>query len=200
MTGSPKVTENQFRTLFRDEYGKLCRYALTYMQDEQLAEDVVQDTFIKIWEQKQDMLGSPNIRFYLATAVRNNCISLLRKQKVQQVYYPEQTPEPEPEPWLSLRERHEALNDRQKKIIQALDLLPPKCREVFLLVKLQGFSYKQAATTLDISVKTVENQMGKALRIFRDLTALFLGGAMFKMACFICQLCLISLLANQSIS
>lgn len=186
MAGTLKLAENLFRSLFRDEYGKLCRYAFSYMQDEQLAEDVVQDTFIKIWEQKQDMLGSPNIRFYLATAVRNNCISLLRKQKVQQVHYPEHTPEPPPVPWYSLREQQEEQSERQQKIIRALDRLPPKCREVFLLVKLQGLSYKQAAATLDISVKTVENQMGKALRIFRDLTVVFSGGVIFTMLYFIC--------------
>lgn len=169
MAGSSATSENLFRALFRDEYAKLCRYALSYMQDEQLAEDVVQDTFIRIWEQKQDMLASPNVRFYLVTAVRNNCISLLRKQKVQPVYYPDKTPEPNPEPWYSRREQQEVMDERQQKIVRALNMLPPKCREVFLLVKLQGLSYKQAAATLEISVKTVENQMGKALRIFRDI-------------------------------
>lgn len=164
-----------FRTLFREEYGKMCRYAQGFVHDEQLAEDVVQETFIKIWEQKQEMLSSPNIRFYLVTAVRNNCISVIRKQKVQQVTYPEHAPELAPIPWESPREVTEELTAKRQKIAEAINLLPPKCKEVFLLVKLHGMSYKQAADLLQISVKTVENQMGKALRIFREFSASWLG-------------------------
>lgn len=170
MSGQHPAVDILFQTLFRNEYDRLCRYALTYMQDSQLAEDVVQDTFIKIWEQKKELIVTPNIRFYLITAVRNNCISALRRQKVQQVYYMEETPEPEPEPFPHFREQEEERNMQRRKIVKALNLLPPKCREVFLLVKLQGMSYKQTATILNLSVKTVENQMGKALRIFRETT------------------------------
>ena len=146
----------------------MCRYALTYMQDTHLAEDVVQDTFIKIWEQKQDLIGSPALRYYLITAVRNNCISALRKQKSQQIQFTDETPEPDPEPFITARAHHEQASEQNRKIAEALNRLPPKCREVFLLIKMQGLSYKQAAETLDISTKTIENQMGKAIRILRE--------------------------------
>ena len=65
------------------------------------------------------------------------------------------------------RQLREDATEQSKRIANALDQLPPKCREVFLLVKLHGMSYKQAAEALDISVKTVENQMGKAIKTFR---------------------------------
>lgn len=158
-----------FKDLFNREYNKLCRYALTYMQDENLAEDIVQDTFIKIWEQKKDLIASEQIRFYLITAVRNNCISHIRKQKTQQTQFTDTTPEPDPEPFITTRQRNEIADEQAKAIKKALDELPPKCKEVFLLVKMQGMSYKQAAETMEISVKTVENQMGKAIKILRDL-------------------------------
>jgi RNA polymerase sigma-70 factor (ECF subfamily) len=64
----------------------------------------------------------------------------------------------------------EHLNDQSRRISEALDKLPPKCKEVFLLVKMQGLSYKQTAEALDISIKTVENQMGKAIRVLREST------------------------------
>ncbi len=167
----PEVSlEISFQTLFNTEYEKLCRLALAYMQDEQLAEDVVQETFIKIWEQKQDIITAPNARYYLAAAVRNNCISALRKLKNSQVSYTDNTPEPEPEPFFYVKPGEEQEQQR-RKIADALNQLPPKCREVFLMVKLQDFSYKQAADALDVSIKTIENQMGKALRIFREITA-----------------------------
>jgi len=164
-------THQIFQQLFTAEYNKLCRYALSYMQDEHAAEDVVQDTFIRIWETKQDLIGSPDIRFYLVTAVRNNCISALRKLKSSSVQYMEQAPEPEPEPFLTATQHREELAAKGQKLAAALDLLPPKCKEIFLLVKMHGMSYKKVAESLDISVKTVENQMGKALRVLREFTS-----------------------------
>lgn len=165
--------DRAFQRLFTSEYGKLCRYALTYLHDEQAAEDIVQDTFVRIWEQKRDIVEGENARFYLVAAVRNNCITALRKQKTQQVRYTDMAPEPEPdpEPTLSAAQLHEQESEQARKIAEALNRLPPKCREVFLLIKMQGMSYKQAAETLELSVKTIENQMGKAIRILRESAA-----------------------------
>ena len=161
-----------FQALFTKEYSKLCRYALTFLHDTHQAEDVVQETFIKIWERKPELISSPEINFYLVTAVRNNCISALRKLKSAGVQYTEESPEPEPEPFITATQQRETASEQSLKIAAALDLLPPKCREVFLLVKMQGLTYKQAAETLSISVKTVENQMGKAIRVLRESPAL----------------------------
>jgi RNA polymerase sigma-70 factor (ECF subfamily) len=163
--------EAAFKELFSREYPRLCQYALAYMQDTHLAEDVVQDTFIKIWEQKRDLVSSPNARFYLITAVRNNCISVIRKQRSQQVHYTDETPEPEPEPFFTATQAREAATEQSRRIEEALNQLPPKCKEVFLLIKLHGMSYKQASEALDISVKTIENQMGKAIKILREFAA-----------------------------
>lgn len=157
-----------FKALFAREYERLCRYAYTYLQDEHIAEDVVQETFIKIWEQKKELIGSPDIKFYLITAVRNNCITVIRKQKNQRTASTDNTPEPEPEPFLSTRQHLEHEAENARRIAEALNQLPPKCKEVFLLVKMQGMSYKEAAKTLDLSVKTIENQMGKAIKLLRD--------------------------------
>jgi RNA polymerase sigma-70 factor (family 1) len=160
--------ETVFRELFEKEYNGLCRYAMTYMQDSHLAEDVVQDTFIKIWEHKTDLVSSPQIRFYLLTAVKNNCISALRKQNTRGEVFTDTDPDIHPEPFITTRQHYEQLDEQKKKIADALNQLPPKCKEVFLLVKMQGLSYKQAAESLEISVKTVENQMGKAIKTLRE--------------------------------
>ncbi|XZF13802.1 RNA polymerase sigma-70 factor [Chitinophagaceae bacterium MMS25-I14] len=160
--------ELTFKTLFETEYVRLCRYALSYMQDTHLAEDIVQETFIRIWEQKKEMIGHPNIRFYLVAAVKNNCISALRKIKAEQTQLTADTPEPEPEVHLTFAQHLENENSKAKQIETALNLLPPKCKEVFLMIKLHGMSYKEAAETLNISVKTIENQMGKALKTLRE--------------------------------
>lgn len=165
---TPAPLDSEFKDLFHKEYGKLCRYALTYMQDTHLAEDVVQETFIKIWEQKKELISSPDIRFYLITAVRNNCITMLRKQNKEQLQFTDEVREPEPEVFITSSQMKEEANDKAARVKEALNRLPPKCREVFLLIKLHGMSYKQAAENLDISIKTIENQMGKAIKILRD--------------------------------
>ncbi len=162
------VAEVAFKHLFAQEYSKLCRYALTFLSDSHQAEDVVQETFIRIWERQRDIIASPNARFYLISAVRNNCITALRKLKKQNIVFTDTTPEPEPEIHFTALQQKEAERERTGKIAAALDLLPPKCREVFLLIKMQGLTYQQAADTLSISVKTVENQMGKALKVLRE--------------------------------
>lgn len=182
-------SEATFKALFAKEYSSLCRYALTYLHDAHQAEDVVQETFIKIWEGKRDLITSPDIRFYLITAVRNNCISALRKLKTQPIRYTEETPEPEPEISFTTSQHTEAAKEQSQRIATALNTLPPKCREVFLLIKMQGLSYKQAAETLGISIKTVENQMGKAVKVLREsiagqiisLLCLLLFGGLLKM-------------------
>lgn len=170
-------TEAIFKSLFEAEYTKLCRYAFTYMQDMQQAEDVVQDTFVKIWEQKRELISAPNIRFYLVTAVKNNCISVLRKLKTQNIVFTEEAPEPEPEPAFTV-EIVEQEDTQTKRIAEALNLLPPKCKEIFLMIKLHGMSYKEAAATLDLSVKTIENQMGKAIKILRESSVLSVLGSL----------------------
>jgi RNA polymerase sigma-70 factor (ECF subfamily) len=160
--------DGAFKDLFAREYNNLCRYALTYMQDSHLAEDIVQDTFIKVWEQKKEVIYSEQAKFYLVTAVRNNCISALRKQNTRGEVYSETTPEGEPEPFITNTQQREQQSEQQQKIADALNQLPPKCKEVFLLVKLHGMSYKQAAGALSLSVKTIENQMGKAIKTLRE--------------------------------
>jgi len=162
------TAESAFKELFKREYSNMCRYALSFMQDSHLAEDVVQETFVKFWEQKKELSHSAEAKFYLVTAVRNNCISALRKQNNSGVHFVENTPDHNLEVFVTNRQLREDTDEQTAKIQEALDQLPPKCREVFLLVKMQGLSYKQAAETLDISVKTIENQMGKAIKILRE--------------------------------
>lgn len=162
------AAESAFKELFAREYNNLCRYALSYLQDTHLAEDVVQETFVKFWEQKRELASSPEAKYYLVTAVRNNCISALRKQGNTGVQFVENTPDNDAEVFTTARQLREDATEQQKKIEEALSQLPPKCKEVFLLVKLHGMSYRQAAEALELSVKTVENQMGKAIKTFRD--------------------------------
>jgi len=155
----------QFQVVFKTYYNLLCNYALTFTKDADASEDIVQDLFIKIWEQRRELLQEASIRYYLFTAIRNNCITWLRREKQlatvpwndhqtisQPAYYPEEPAEEK---------------DERLLLERAISQLPPKCKEVFLLSRFGKLSYKEIAATLDISPKTVENQLGKALKMLR---------------------------------
>jgi RNA polymerase sigma-70 factor (ECF subfamily) len=164
----PAGLEAAFQQIFRQEYAGLCRYAQTLLTDEHSAEDIVQDTFVKIWDTKKDFIGHPNVKFYLYTAVRNNCISLLRKQKSSAIRYTAEAPPAASDTYETAAHFYRAEEVKEAQIAEALALLPEKCREIFVLVKGNGMSYKEAAALLDLSPKTIENQMGKALKIFKE--------------------------------
>ena len=156
----------QFQVVFRTYYNRLCNYAFTFTKDADASEDLVQDLFIKIWEQRRGLLKEASIRYYLFTAVRNNCITWLRREKqsatIQLTGYETMAVTMDYREDLADEER-----DRKLLLEQAIAQLPPKCKEIFLLSRFGKLSYKEIATNLDISPKTVENQLGKALKTLR---------------------------------
>lgn len=163
ITASEK--RSNFETVFRQHYERLCSYAFTFLKDEGKSEDLVQDLFIKIWEQRQDLINSSQLKFYLFTAVRNNCLTTIKKNKKTSLV--ELSDEDGPDE-LTIRIDPKEKNLNHKALIsKAMEQLPPKCREVFMLSRLSGQTYQQIADSLGISIKTVENQMGKAIKILK---------------------------------
>lgn len=167
----------QFQIVFNAYYNSLCNYAFTFVKNEDTSEDIVQDIFMKIWEGRRELIMEASIRYYLFTAVRNNSITHLRQQKNTGEWNGEDIPdEPAAE--------KEQGSDRDYRLLlqKGIDRLPPKCREVFLLSRFSNMTYKQIAASLDISVKTVENQLGKALknlRVFLKEEGIYLVGLVF---------------------
>ncbi|GAA3920840.1 RNA polymerase sigma-70 factor [Chitinophaga oryziterrae] len=155
----------KFRLVFEQHYNALCNYALTFVKSEEASEDIVQDTFIKVWEKRPDLIVSSDIRYYLFVAVRNNSISYLRKERKN--------------PQVELNDYDAAEDqivfagevyqetDYDALLAVALARLPPRCREVFVMSRMSKLTYQQIADSLGISVKTVENQMGTALKRLR---------------------------------
>lgn len=164
MTTNTEIERN-FEQLFRRHYQQLCSYANSFLNDMESSEDVVQELFIKIWDQQKLQMGVENLKFYLFTAVRNNCLSRIRKNKKN--YFEELRDEDAADEMLPGFGKVDEAPDTNALIANALNRLPPKCREVFLLSRLSGQTYLQIARSLGISVKTVENQMGKAIRLLK---------------------------------
>lgn len=160
-----KEKYEEFKTAFEEYYNALCNYAYTFLNDKNICEDIVQEVFVKIWEKKQDLIGSPSLRFYLFTAVRNNCLSRIQENRKEQFI---QSDNIEKELAKLPDENQEEDASYLPLIRKAMSLLPPKCKDVFLLSRISNLSYKEIAGMLGISIKTVENQIGKALKILRN--------------------------------
>jgi RNA polymerase sigma-70 factor (family 1) len=161
----PEQLYRLFQETFYKHYEPLCKYAFTIVKEPHSCEDIVQETFLRVWEKKQNLIGSEELTWYMYTAVRNNCLSFIEKKqktvlgefKGQEIIdMPGERPSP------TAKE-----SDYDTLLKEALSNLPPKCREVFILSRVSNLTYKQIGDSLGISIKTVENQMGKDLKILR---------------------------------
>lgn len=156
-----------YKELFHSQYNDLCNYAYSFLKDDAAAEDVVQETFIKLWEKHRQLIGIPNIKAYLFRAVRNNSISVLRKQSTEEAgnkafeWLAEVSEDP------GEKEIENAKPYYEQLVYEAIANLPPQCREVFTCCRLQGMTHQQTAAKLGLSAKTVENYMGRALKLLR---------------------------------
>lgn len=159
--------EEDFERVFRQYHVSLCRYACTMLKDAAAAEEVVQDVFLKIWEKRGSLEFTVSVKSYLYRAVHNSCLNQAGKKKK------EVSMEDAPLKIVHHAAPVEDMQSREleKAIARALDQLPEQCRRVFELSRFGNMKYREIADTLGISVKTVENQMGKALRILREQLA-----------------------------
>lgn len=152
------MTGREFDIFFRRMYLPLGMYALRIIDDAQSAEDIVEDCFAKAWQMIEDGKDFDDFKAYMYRSVCNGCISFIRKRKesVGIECIPEVT------------EETVDTSERDAQLWKAIDSLPDKCREVFLLSKRDGLSNDEIADRMGISVKTVKNQMTKAFARLRD--------------------------------
>lgn len=154
-----------FEAIFKTHFVNLCHFAYRYVNDRDTAQEVVQDVFITMWKKRESINAGKPVKTYLYTAVKNRCLNYLRDTKKFRSY--QLDVETELEIPVEDRDMIEA-SEIQNRINQALDKLPPKCREVFELSRFEELKYKAISETLGISIKTVEVQMSKALKIMRE--------------------------------
>lgn len=160
-----------FEQIFRQFHPMLCRYAHTILKDVEAAEEIVQDVFLKIWEKRESLVITVSVKSYLYRAVHNSCLNLVDKKKkeVRMDEVPLKIVHQSAAPVEDIQTR-----ELEKAIAGALDQLPEQCRKVFELSRFGNMKYREIAEMLGISIKTVENQMGKALRIMREQLATYL--------------------------
>ncbi|MFT4024275.1 MAG: RNA polymerase sigma-70 factor [Flavihumibacter sp.] len=160
-----------FEGLFRTYYKPLHAYALTMLKDPAQAEEMVQQVFVNLWEKHQQLGIRQSATAYLYRAVHNRCLNQLKHEKVKAAY--QQYNQLRPVDYPSAASRVQ-LTELQEKLDDALSALPEQCRTVFQMSRFEELRYQEIAGRLSISVKTVENQMGKALRLLREKLADYL--------------------------
>jgi RNA polymerase sigma-70 factor (ECF subfamily) len=155
--------EAWFNDFFHSQYNGLCNYAFSYLKDEDLAQDVVQTAFVNAWEKREQLMDSGHPERWLLRVVKNKAIDRLRKGK--RVVGMEEEMLEQPDNSSTEEDTHTEL---LRHAHWAISRLPEKTRAVFLLSRQQGLTYKEIAEEMDISPKTVENQMSRALRLLRE--------------------------------
>jgi RNA polymerase sigma-70 factor (ECF subfamily) len=156
--------ENAFKYIFNLYYDRLVAYICTYSHDKMNSEDIVQQAFIDLWNNKEKLDINKSPRNYLYSIAYNRFIDSINKDKKQNnlldLVYEN-----------ALRDRidqdNEALEDRVKKMNLIIESLPPKCRQILEMNKIKGIKYQEIAKIKGISIKTVESQMSIAFKKIR---------------------------------
>lgn len=159
--------QKSFDLLFQKYYNSMCNYAFLYLQDEAQTQELVADVYLKVWNNRQSIEIKTNLKSYFFRSTLNAVISYLRKAKLKTIPLTHNNEviekfEPSPETLLINRETCNAFKEM-------IDDLPKQAGLVFRLHKVDGLTYKQIAEVLELSLKTVENHMGRALKTMREM-------------------------------
>jgi len=161
-----QLTDQAFELLFRSHFRELCLLSVRYVKDMEISREIVQDSFMSLWEKRATIDPSRSAKAYVATTVRNKSLNYLRDNRkfdsgllgIEKLYPEEHSEISDPL----------VADEIRRKIRAATESLPEKCREVFVMNRNEQLKYHEIADKLGISVKTVETQMSKALQHMRD--------------------------------
>ena len=153
-----------FELAFNKYYKPLVIYANTYIKDIPESQDIVQQVFVSVWEKRESIQIHTSLNSLLYKAVYNACLNKIKQLKVRtnhakEVQFTAQA-----------STLHETIQEKelQEKINMAIDRLPEQCAKIFRMSRFENLKYQEIADGLGLSVKTVENQMGKALKLMRE--------------------------------
>jgi len=169
--------EAAFERVFKEYYKTLHSYACTLLRDDANAEEMVQQVFFKLWDRAANLRISGSIAAYLYRAVHNECLNFLKHQKVKSKHQLHVA--------YRMREEERAAEADMydpallKQITEAMNDLPEQCRTIFQMSRFEDLKYREIAERLNLSVKTVENQMGKALKLMRAKLVEFISLILF---------------------
>lgn len=157
--------QTAFELLFHFYYPGLVIYSTQFLGDRAEAEEVAQDFFVRLWQKHQHLIPAESLKGYLFSSVRNGSLNVLKHKKIEEKYLKEM---------LDLSEHHlvydpdlYVVSELQEKIKSSIDELPEQCRKIFIMNRIQGMKNEDIALELEISKRTVESQISKALKVLR---------------------------------
>jgi len=159
-----KDREEEFEIVFKKHFKNLHAYACTIVRDEVMAEEMVQNVFCRLWEKSEQIEIRESVSGYLYRSVYHESLNYLKHLKVREAYQTYAVNQMENTNNTSYNLELKELEDRLEV---ALKELPEKCRTIFQMSRFEELKYQEIADRLELPLKTVENQMGKALRLLR---------------------------------
>ncbi len=163
-----------FQELFHEHFGRLCSYARGILRDGDAAEEVVEDLFVWIWENREQWEVSSSVRAYLYTAVRNRALAQLRRERMRRRAHDEVAAAPVPPGMAGPRAAADAeleADELAALVERVIAALPERPREAFLLSRRHGLSHAEVAGVMEISVSTVEKHIVRAVAELRRALA-----------------------------
>jgi len=166
-----KSDKNSFRNIFNDYYKQLCHLSLHYLEDKDESKGVVQDAFVKLWEIRNELNADSNLRNFLFTLVKNDCLNILKRRQILLKHH-------EKIKWMEMHYQYESLTrigddyleikELKEKIDLAVKNLPDHCRAIFEMSRYDELKNREIAEKLGVTQKTVEAHLTKALKILRN--------------------------------
>ncbi|HMU02069.1 MAG TPA: RNA polymerase sigma-70 factor [Saprospiraceae bacterium] len=156
--------EQALHSMYQKYYSMLCYQVMSILKDRSISEDIVQEVFLEIWKKREELVVQQSIEGYLKRACRNRTLNYIRDNHVK---WEDESSLAEQEDTGFTFEQYLSAEELNLKINNVIAELPDKCGVVFSLSRFEDMSYAEIAKELSISVKTVENQISKALKILR---------------------------------
>jgi len=157
-----------FEEIFKTHYSKLCFYANTIIGNIPVSEEIVSDLFTELWEKRTKVEFNVSTKAYLYKSVYNRCLNYMKHAKVENTYLKYLLENESKNLFTEMPSYSYDEKEISKEIKSAIDNLPEQCRKIFLLSRVQNKKYHEIASILELSPKTIENQMTIALRKLRE--------------------------------
>lgn len=170
-----------FSNIYLTFYPQLVRFATVFVVYEEDAENLIQDLFMGLWERKESLNNIENMNAYMFKLAKNKCLDHIKHKIVKERFVANAQSFYEQELTLKMQslecfDIELASEERVEKVVsKAINSLPPKCREIFILSRYDGLKYKEISEKLNISVNTVETQMCIALKKLRNSVSILLN-------------------------
>ncbi len=153
--------------MFKQYYAVLVVYALKYVSDMDIAREIVQDLFVKLYEKRLSISIDVSVKSYLYRSVYNSCINYLNQRTMHEKHIKNISFEKEKEEDINPENEIMAV-DLQRKIYEIIENLPVKCRKIFKMNRFEGLKNEEIAQILNLSKRTVETQISKALKTLKN--------------------------------